>query len=102
MSWPTLSSATRPRAMWVAAHCLSLPGHWDERWEVLLSCLDHLLVRGTDVLAASRRSDVMGSALAGSLFKAGRQVGQGGGVGGRRPTRGWGENEAACTMTEGY
>ncbi|KAG2451357.1 hypothetical protein HYH02_003961 [Chlamydomonas schloesseri] len=73
-NWPQLSSAARPRVMWVAAHCMALPGHWDDRWELLLNCLDSLMVRGTDVLAASRRADVMGSALAGSLFKAGRQA----------------------------
>ncbi|EFJ51013.1 hypothetical protein VOLCADRAFT_103652 [Volvox carteri f. nagariensis] len=73
-SWAALSASARPRVAWVAAHCLALPGHWDHRWELLLECLDALLVYGTDVLAASRRHDLLGSALAGGLFKAGRQA----------------------------
>ncbi|GFR43566.1 hypothetical protein Agub_g4660 [Astrephomene gubernaculifera] len=73
-SWPSLSAAVRPRVVWLAAHCLSLPCHWDARWEALLDALAAVLLRGTDVLTAARRLDVMGSALAGSLYKAGRQA----------------------------
>ena len=61
--------------MWVAAHCLSLPGHWGEAWELLLGCLDELLVKGTAVIATSRMQDMMGSAVAGNLLKTGRTVG---------------------------
>ena len=43
--WQLLSSSARPRVMWVAAHCMALPGHWDDRWELLLNCLDHIMVR---------------------------------------------------------
>ncbi|KAG2485866.1 hypothetical protein HYH03_015449 [Edaphochlamys debaryana] len=74
-AWGALAACVRPRVAWVASHCLALPGHWDDRWEALLGCLDALLgPRGTDVLGAARRADVMGSALAGSLYKAGRQA----------------------------
>ncbi|GIL47491.1 hypothetical protein Vafri_4310 [Volvox africanus] len=73
-SWSVLSASVRPRVAWVAAHCLPLQGHWDDRWELLLGCLDSLLLRGTDVLSSSKRHDLLGSALAGGLYKAGRQA----------------------------
>ncbi|KXZ43330.1 hypothetical protein GPECTOR_94g652 [Gonium pectorale] len=73
-TWSSLSAAARPRVAWVAAHCLALPGHWDDAWAALTAALESLLLRGTDTLAAARRADIMGSALAGNLFKAGRQA----------------------------
>lgn len=71
LDWPNLSRAARPRVMWVAAQCLALPPHVSDAWDILLRCMQDLLL-ASNASAVSRTYDLLGSSIAGSLFKAGR------------------------------
>jgi hypothetical protein len=71
LDWPNLSHCVRPRVMWVAAQCLTLPAHSSDAWDLLLRCLSDLLLHANSA-SASRSQDLSGSSLAGSLYKAGR------------------------------
>ena len=51
-----LSSALKPRALWVAAHHLELSGRMDGLWSALLNALADL-VSGNEAEVDARRSD---------------------------------------------
>ena len=65
--WRSLALATRPRALWVAAHYLELPAALEDTWAALLACLEDTLLRvwrlegdaHARLLAASARDGVL-------------------------------------------